>query len=132
MDRFWDKVDTAGDCWEWTAYKMPNGYGRFGLDGKMPLAHRVAYELEVGEIPVGLQIDHLCRNRGCVRPDHLEPVTQAENIRRGEGAGVQNARKTHCPQGHEYDEANTYNTSGGHRLCRACNRDRKRQKAAAR
>jgi len=100
-ERFWDKVNREGEngCWEWTAYILPNGYGWFGLvtgaNQRNALAHRVAYEFVVGPVPTGLQLDHLCRNRRCVNPDHLEPVTRRENILRGQSLMAHNARKTH-------------------------------------
>lgn len=98
-DRFWPKVDASGDCWEWTAARNPEGYGRIGAGGtgsRILHAHRVAWELLVGPIPVGYEVDHLCRNRGCVNPDHLEPVTKLENIRRSElRAGQARWRKAH-------------------------------------
>lgn len=122
-ERFWPKVDKSGECWLWMPALRPDGYGYFHLDGRMQLAHRVSYALSVGPIPEGLQIDHLCRVRACVRPDHLEAVTQAENIRRGVGGEVNAARqqaKTHCPSGHEYDEENIYNHEGTGRPNRAC------------
>ena len=126
-DRFWRKVNKTETCWLWAASINSRGYGQFKMDGRSWQAHRIAYELQVGPIPDGLQIDHLCRVRACVNPDHLEAVSQEENIRRGEGVAVANAIKTHCPQGHPYDEANTYIYHGA-RQCRACSaaRDRRR------
>jgi hypothetical protein len=127
--RFWEKVDGVADpedCWEWTAYRNPNGYGQFSVGGRsggMRLAHRVAYELLVAPIPPGLVLDHLCRNPACVNPQHLEPVSQTENVRRGVGgdvAGARSSAKTHCPQGHPYDAENTYRTPKGSRDCRRC------------
>ena len=123
--RFWTKVRKGDGCWEWTAGQSKAGYGLFWLDGGMRSAHRVAYELEHGPIPDGLQIDHLCRNRLCVRASHMEAVTQRENVRRGEG-GRHHAVKTHCPQGHAYDAENTY-VKNGRRNCRTCQRDSARR-----
>ena len=86
LERFWARVEQSGDCWSWTGAKNDQGYGQIRVDGRIVYAHRFSYELHLGSIPSGLQIDHLCRNRGCVRPDHLEPVTSAENTHRGEPA----------------------------------------------
>lgn len=118
---FWAKVDRSGECWLWTAYTMPNGYGTW----RQTLAHRVAYELSIGPIPDGLQLDHLCRVRNCVRPDHLEPVTCRENLLRGDTITARCVAATHCPHGHPYDEANTYRSpTNGSRSCRACSGSR--------
>lgn len=129
-ERFWAKVvrDPETDCWLWTA-STDNGYGRFWVAGRLVLAHRFAYELLVGPIPEGLELDHLCRVRHCVNPAHMEPVTQRVNILRGVGFSAKNAAKTHCKRGHALDEANTYRRGDGKRHCRACNarRDRERQ-----
>jgi len=118
-ERFWSKVDTSGDCWEWTAGKTASGYGNFKRYGKDCVAHRVSFELVRGEIPDGLVLDHLCRNHACVNPAHLEPVTRWENVRRGVGYTAQQARKTHCKRGHEFTPENTYPWRSG-RICRAC------------
>ncbi len=120
LDRFTTFVELADDgCWEWTGTRQTNGYGAFGVDGQTLRAHRWAYEHFVGPIPVGLQIDHLCRNRACVNPDHLEPVTSGENTRR--------AMRTHCVNGHEFTPDNTYVPADGKRYCRECRRRRVRE-----
>jgi hypothetical protein len=121
--RFFDKIeiDLATQCWLWAACDDQIGYGLFSLGGKMLKAHRISYVLRNGEIPDGLELDHLCRVRHCVNPDHLEPVTHAENMRRGD-AGKHNLVKTHCPRGHPYSGENLYIRPNGDRNCRTCNR----------
>lgn len=106
-------------CWEWTGYINPYGYGEVRVGPRMEKAHRVAYEFWVGPIPEGLDLDHLCRNRGCVNPSHLEPVTRRVNVLRGEGITARRARSDRCVQGHEYTPENTLNREG-FRRCRAC------------
>ncbi len=125
--RFWAKVDkSAGPdgCWPWTAYRKPNGYGQFGIDRKRrgAYAHRVSYEIAHGRpIPKGRVIDHLCRNRACVNPAHMEVVTQRENIKRGLRHTLKELRKaSHCGRGHEFTPANTSRRKDGQRQCRAC------------
>lgn len=125
--RFMAKVDRSGECWLWTGFVMKKeGYGRFGVEGrKVALAHRWSYEHFVGPIPEGLELDHLCRVRRCVRPDHLEPVTHRENTLRGLAPIVLGTRQravTHCPKGHPYDGANTIYRKTGARRCRECTR----------
>jgi hypothetical protein len=119
-DRFWSKVDKTDTCWLWTACCRPDGYGQFWQDGRMQRAHRLAFRDLLGAIPRRFVLDHLCRVRNCVNPDHLEIVTRGENIQRGG-----NAIKTQCPQGHPYASGNTYlRPLTGHRSCKQCNRDR--------
>jgi hypothetical protein len=110
------KVD---ECWNWTGKIQHGGYGIFFFIDTQIVAHRVAYMLLVGPIPEDKTIDHLCRNRKCVNPAHLEPVSIAENVMRGEGICALNAKKTHCKRGHAFTEENTY-MNGGKRFCRAC------------
>lgn len=122
------------ECWQWLAGKNKKGYGTIKFNGKRVRAHRWMYQHFVGEIPEGLHLDHLCRNRACVNPAHLEPVTCRENILRGESPSALNARKTHCPLGHEYERV-TAGERGTMRRCAICarayDRDRYRAKRAA-
>jgi len=121
---FFDKVEFTDSCWLWAAPDASLGYGQFWIGTRKVYAHRWIYEFCVGSIPDGLQIDHLCRVRHCVNPDHLEPVTVRENILRGEGLPARLARQTHCKWGHEFTEENTYRSSRhGCRNCRACHRE---------
>ena len=121
--RFWDKVEVRGEeCWPWRASIKDTGYGQFRYNGRARPAHRYSYELLIGPIPPGLVIDHLCRNRACVNPLHMEPVTNEENIRRGLFGVARPTPKTHCPSGHPYDENNTRMDPQGYRRCRTCER----------
>jgi hypothetical protein len=117
LDRLATKMLMGDGCWEWTGGIDAHGYGGVWLDGAVRKAHRVMYELLVSPIPAGLELDHLCRNPGCVRPAHLEPVTHAENMRRARGL---RPPKPECPHGHAYTEENTYIDSAGYRRCRTC------------
>ena len=132
--RFWGKVDQNGPdwelgrCWEWIGAHSTAGYGQInvgGRSGKVIYTHRFAYELLVGPIPDGYDLDHLCRNRGCCNPTHLEPVTHRENALRGTSPNAMNAAKTHCHAGHPFDESNTSYRQNGHRGCLACRRERR-------
>jgi hypothetical protein len=112
--RFWAKVD-AEDCWVWTAAKKFDGYGLFRRsDQRQVFAHRWAYEHLVRPIPDDLTVDHLCRVRACVNPDHMELVEMSVNVLRGYGPSAMNARRTHCQKGHELVQAKTQ------RICRTC------------
>lgn len=132
--RFWAKVEQQGDCWVWTACisgrnSPSGGYGSFRLGQRMVRAHAVSYEQMVGPIPEGLELDHLCSNRACVNPYHLEPVPHRVNVRRGRlssVAGSDHREKVKCPAGHAYDQANTYVDPKGHRHCRTCGAARAR------
>lgn len=107
------KIDFTGDCWTWTASKKANGYGQFNDSGRNWNVHRLVFQLAGGVIPDGYHVDHLCFNRACVRPDHLEAVPLKVNVRR------QADRITHCPVGHPYNSDNTYMWRG-YRHCRPC------------
>lgn len=133
QDRFESKInyEPNSGCWLWGGTMFSrSGYGMFKLEGRLALAHRISYEVHVGKIPRGRHLDHLCRIRSCVNPDHLEPVTPRVNILRGVGLSAENARKTHCPKGHPYSGDNLLNTSSG-RQCRECGRVRSRERARA-
>lgn len=158
IDKFWARVDPngpvpeyrpdLGPCWLWTG-NLTDGYGRFSAEDRMWPAHRWAYATFVGEPPAELVMDHLCRVRACVNPSHLEPVTNAENLRRGFGTSIaraakgekqaanrearrlavvlrdistveETARRSHCRKGHEFTPENTYRDVRGDRNCRTC------------
>lgn len=123
--KFYERIVVDNDtrCWNWVGARTSSGYGNLLIDGKNFVAHRVSYELHRGRIPDGLNLDHLCRNRACVNPDHLDPVTQRVNLLRGETIPSKHAAKTHCPSGHEYIAENTaiYN---GSRYCKTCRKIR--------
>lgn len=113
--------------------RTPNGYGQFAARGRKPEpAHRMAWDLLVGEIPSGLELDHLCRVTYCVNPDHLEPVTHRENMLRSHTLIAERARQTECKYGHPFTPENTYRDPKGRRDCRTCRTIRNRRFAAAR
>lgn len=120
------------ECWEWSGQKNERGYGRssvFRADGGVSstLVHRVAYELAAGAVPDGYEIDHLCRNRACVNPAHLEAVSHAENTLRGTSPSSVNARRVLCLHGHPLEGRNLLVTKKGHRACRECLRVYRRE-----
>jgi hypothetical protein len=133
---FWSRVDRdgpvpeyaphLGPCWLWLGSTTHDGYGKVGWreagQTHQPLAHVWAYRVWVGPIGDGLELDHLCRTRACVRPSHLEPVTKRVNCYRGESFAAENARKRHCINGHPFDEANTSLSEAGVRRCLMCSR----------
>lgn len=152
VTNFWAKVQRRGptECWPWTGSLKNSGHGNFVWPGGT-LAHRFSYEIGVGPIPEGMELDHTCHSndptcneanrcihRRCVNPAHLEPVTHAENVRRRHDlseqasatVGALQRAKTHCPQNHEYTEANTYVDKRGSRNCRACARAKGRERSA--
>jgi len=120
LDRFIGKIRFTDTCWVWEGHVQSDGYPSFVILSKKVLAHRFSYEEFVGDIPEGLQLDHLCRNRRCVNPSHLEPVTCLENLMRGQTMNVLNKLKTHCKNGHEYTKENTYLRNNGWRYCKIC------------
>jgi len=133
IDRLASRVHIAeSGCWEWTGALNHGGYGTFLVDGRRMGAHRAAYLLHVGSIPDGLDLDHLCRVRHCVNPAHLEPVTRSENLRRGVGVGKWHTALETCPEGHPYDDSNTYHDARGWRGCRACRSEASRRYRARR
>jgi hypothetical protein len=122
-ERFWRYVspEPNSGCWLWVASLDGRGYGQLGDGaGGVKKAYRIAWGLYRGPIPDGMELDHKCRVRCCVNPDHLEVVSHRENSLRGVGAPAVNARKTHCVNGHEFTEENTYLWKGNERKCRSC------------
>jgi hypothetical protein len=121
-ERFWEKVDKSSDCWIWTGAKI-RGYGTFMVATRKDVrAHRWSYEQANGPIPPGLVINHLCRNPACVRPDHLEAVTQRENLRYSDQILKVRSAATHCKNGHELSPDNLLARGDGYRGCKACHR----------
>ena len=134
-DRLLANIDVGEGCWEWRASVQSGGYGLLSVETRKLLVHRVMYEAFCGAIPDGLTIDHLCRNRRCVRPSHLEAVTMRENILRGTSPSAIHALQTHCLRGHAYDAANTHTRKpplGSERHCLICKHRRSAERAAKR
>lgn len=131
--RFWSRVrkGSSVQCWEWHGPRT-KGYGYFSADAKLVQAHRWSYAEARGPIPAGATIDHLCRNRACVNPAHLEAVSRKENVLRGIGYSAINARKTECLNGHPLTGENVYLDRRGSRHCRTCRAERTRASQAAR
>jgi hypothetical protein len=122
-------MELQNSCWLWAGNCKPDGYGRLWdtFMNRYVYAHRLVYENVVGEIPKGLQLDHLCRVTTCVNPEHLEPVKQRENILRGDGVAAMHYKKTHCKNGHPFNGENLKIDKRGHRQCRACMRNYARE-----
>lgn len=128
IQRFFSKIKQSGSCWQWIASKDRSGYGLFLYQKRKVSSHRFSYILFFHDIPIGLEIDHLCKNKSCVNPDHLEAVTHLVNVRRGHsGNDNHESRKTYCPQGHQYSKENTRTYKNGSRACKECVRNRNRE-----
>jgi hypothetical protein len=121
---FFERRLSLSDCIEWNGARSKAGYGQKRVNGRLEYIHRIAARERFGEIPAGMQVDHLCRNRACYNPDHLEIVTRQENVRRGEAGQHKKAllQRNHCGRGHELTPDNVYITSSGARECRSCKR----------
>lgn len=121
MDRLWNRTDRSSECWVWTGYVDRYGYGKISFHGRIVGAHRVAYMLTKGDIPVDMQVDHICWETLCINPDHLRLLPFIESVTR-----QRSMLRTHCSHGHEMTSTNTYVKPGrpNTRTCRACNRDR--------
>lgn len=129
MERIERKIipEPNSGCWIWLGSIGSHGYGNIGVTSGTTIVHRILYENKYGKVPVGLELDHLCRMRCCVNPDHLEPVTRRENILRGDAPSAKQAMQTHCKYGHPFNEENTYfykTKWGVARKCRACTKQR--------
>jgi hypothetical protein len=137
------RLRPVGTCQVWPMATNAKGYGLVKVSGRVWLVHRFVYESMVGPVPPSFELDHLCRNRACANPAHLEPVTHRVNVQRGEspeatrrrmtGRPGANSKKTHCKQGHPFDEQNTRINAEGERVCRTCSRgwaQRHRQRVA--
>lgn len=128
VDEIWEHVekrirpDARTGCWNWTGATSTDGYGNVKWFGTSYSTHRLAYQANVGDVPEGLELDHLCRNRRCCNPQHLEAVTHAVNIARGVGRFADRQKQTHCTHGHEFTPENTYIKRTGTRECRTCKR----------
>lgn len=128
IERFLNKIKILDSgCWKWISTITNQGYGQFWFNGKQRSSHRFIYKYYHGEVNSSLVLDHLCRNRKCVNPEHLEQVSIKENILRGNGFAALNIKKTHCKNGHEFIDNNTHLDSNGHRRCKFCNKIRQQQ-----
>lgn len=122
--RFWGYVRKTDGCWEWTSADNGSGYCTFWTGEAKRYVHRISYEMARGPIPHGHELDHTCRNRRCVNPDHLEPVTHQVNLLRGDTVNARYARRTACNYGHPLSGSNLHIKVDGSRSCRTCGRER--------
>ncbi|MCR4339970.1 MAG: HNH endonuclease [Gemmatimonadaceae bacterium] len=129
-DTFWGRVQKGDGCWLWAGTRSTTGYGLFNYQRKQHRAHRLAYVLVNGDIPAGLVPDHLCRNKLCVNPAHMEIVTPRENTVRGIGPTAQNAHKRVCKCGRPYDYTVTKANGETYRACRECRREQLRRRTS--
>lgn len=129
--RLLSRISFAKGCWKWLGHKHNEGYGLIKKGNKSYRVHRIMYELLVGTIPAGMELDHLCRNTSCVNPKHMEVVTGRENILRSECPPAKNARKTTCLRGHLFSEDNIYKLKDGSRACKTCDKMRHRARQNA-
>ena len=122
-ERLYSRIqsDMATGCWNWTGALSNGRYGSLYYQGRMQKTHRIAWVLQNGEVPIGKELDHLCRNTRCCNPSHLEVVTRSENLRRSPLMD-RKSQNTHCPSGHEYSGENLRLTKKGHRVCKTCMR----------
>lgn len=137
VKNFWDRVEKTSTCWLWTGHIHTFGYGTFYISRRFnrQRAHRVSWFIAHGGFVSGLVLDHICRVRHCVNPDHLREVTDRENVLAGVGVSATQARRTHCDKGHQFTPENTYLRKGGARKCMTCAREwdrRRRERMAAR
>src|SRR5215475_10040875 len=119
LDAMWQRIAPTSACWEWNGAKTPLGYAVLRMpDGRNGYVHRIVYRILIGPIPTGSELDHLCRNPGCLNPDHLEPVSHRTNITRGKAAIK--AARTHCRRGHRLSADSVFTRADGARCCRQC------------